>query len=81
MTKTVDPIGQLAAKLAAQKPQHVAVSIAAIVVHDELPYEIPLVPQPGAKVRQLTIGSTYSTPIPILHDPQRRETYPIMADK
>jgi hypothetical protein len=77
----VDPISALQAKLANQKPQHAAVSLAGTIVVDELPYEIPLSPKPGTQVRQLTIGSTYRTPIPVLFDPRERVTYPVLADK
>jgi hypothetical protein len=71
----IDPIKKLQEKLA--KNQETA--SAALV--DELPYEIALSPEPGAKMLELTIAGTYRTPIKVNFDPRTRVTYPVAASK
>jgi hypothetical protein len=76
----VDPIKQLRIRLE-QRAKHIAEVVAeAAMVDDELPFEIALIPEPGSRVRQLTIASTYRDPIPVLVD-QRGITYPISAKR
>ena len=77
--KYIDPIKLLIEK-ASTKQSHPALEIAKNEISD-LPYEIPMSPAPGTKVINLTIASTYRTPIPVIFDPQTRTTYPLPNDK
>ena len=81
MVQLVDPIKLLAERAAKTATPHVAVATAASLVVDDLPFEVPMTPPPGAKVRQLTIGSSYRTAIPILFDPATRTSYPVLDNK
>jgi len=77
--KEVDPIKLLIEKASAGN-NHVAISTAALVT-DESPFEIPLVPPAGAKVKHMTVASTYRTPIPVLYDPVSRTCFPLPNNK
>ena len=74
----IDPIKLLIEKASAGN-NHVA--LAGSVVADESPFEIPLVPPPGAKVKHMTVASTYRNPIPILFESSSRTCFPIPNDR
>jgi hypothetical protein len=77
--KTIDPIRLLIEK-ASQGNAHPHKNLASQIVAD-LQYELPMTPAAGTQVKRLTIGSTYRTPIPVLHDISNRTTYPLSNDK
>jgi hypothetical protein len=73
----VDPIKLLVEK--ASVAQHSETS--GHVLESDLPFEVPLTPPPGARVKQMTVAGTYRTPIPVLYDMQSNTTYPLPNNK